>query len=150
MVRPSQKGLLSAQKKAKLLEMGRDIVQKLAEEFALRITSERQVVYILVELRKLLEKRGTLQSYRALELCCGWAAHSKLDRSSAREVTKLFDRYEAKHIAYVVTTTVGGGAADATRAQRCAPAAQVDPAPSRSTLLIRDQPPDCRPTGHNS
>jgi hypothetical protein len=77
--------------------MERDIVQKLTEEFAQQVASERQVVYILVELRKLLERKGSLQSYRALGLCCDWAAHPKLDRSSAQEITKLFDQYEEKY-----------------------------------------------------
>ena len=82
--------------RAKLLEVERDIVRKLTEEFALRITSERQVVYILVELRKLLEKNDTLQKYPALKLCCDWAAHPRLSFASAQNIMALFDRYEAR------------------------------------------------------
>jgi hypothetical protein len=77
--------------------MERDIVHKLTEELAQQIISERQAVYILVELRKLLEKNDTLNEYGALKLCCDWAAHPKLSRASAHAITKLFDEYEAKY-----------------------------------------------------
>jgi len=79
--------------------MERDIVYKLTQELDQEIVSERQVVYILVELRKLLEKRGLdkHERYRALMFCCDWAAHSKLSRESAKAITVLFDRYETKY-----------------------------------------------------
>jgi hypothetical protein len=81
----------------KLLEMERDIVCKLTAELEQQITSERQIVYILVELRKLLEKNNTLNQYRALKLCCDWAAHPRLSYASAQVITRLFDQYEAKY-----------------------------------------------------
>ena len=79
--------------------MERDIVYKLTQELTQPIVAERQVVYILVELRKLLEKKGMLKDvrYRVLRLCCDWTVHPKLDRDSAQEITELFDRYEAKY-----------------------------------------------------
>lgn len=77
--------------------MEHDIVQKLTAEFSQPITSERQVVYILVELRKLLEKKETLDHYRTLKTCCDWAVHPKLSFASAQAITKLFDEYEAKY-----------------------------------------------------
>jgi len=77
--------------------MHRDIVAKLTEEFSQPIGSERQVVYILVELRKLLELMGTLDNYETLKLCCDWAVHPKLDRQAAQRIVKLFDAYEAKN-----------------------------------------------------
>lgn len=78
--------------------MERDIAQKLRVELGQPITSERQVVYILVELRKLLEKNKTLDlpRYRALKTCCDWAAHPALSLASAQVITKLFDEYEAR------------------------------------------------------
>jgi hypothetical protein len=77
--------------------MERDIAVKLTKELDQPITSERQVVYILVELRKLLEKRDALDHYRNLKTCCDWAVHPKLNLASAQAITKLFDEYEAKH-----------------------------------------------------
>jgi hypothetical protein len=77
--------------------MQHDIVAKLTEEFSQPIGSERQVVYVLVELRKLLELKGTLDNYETLKLCCDWAVHPKLDRQSAQRIVKLVDAYEAKN-----------------------------------------------------
>lgn len=73
------------------------IVAKLTAEMSQPIGSERQVVYILVELRKLLELMGTLDKYQTLKLCCDWAVHPKLDRQAAQRIAKLFDEYEAKN-----------------------------------------------------
>jgi hypothetical protein len=72
------------------------MAHKLSQELGQTITSERQVVYILVELRKLLEKKGLLKEerFRALRFCCDWTVHSRLDRDTAKIITELFDRYE--------------------------------------------------------
>lgn len=76
-----------------------DIVRKLSNELAETITSESQVVYILVELRKLLERNALLKEerFRALRFCCDWTVHSKLDRDTAKMITELFDRYETMY-----------------------------------------------------
>lgn len=76
-----------------------DIVSKITHELDQPIHSERQVIYILVELRKLLESKGLDRDirYRALIFCCDWAVHPKLDRESARAITSLFDQYEASY-----------------------------------------------------
>lgn len=55
------------------------------------------MVYILVGIRKLLEKKDALDKYPHLKLCCDWAVHPKLDRKSAQNITMLFDQYEAKY-----------------------------------------------------
>jgi hypothetical protein len=77
--------------------MDRDIVSKLNHELGEPITSERQVVYILVELRKLLELKETLDDYWTLKLCCDWAVHPLLDRATAQVIVSRFDDYEAKY-----------------------------------------------------
>lgn len=63
-----------------------DIVAKLNREFDAEVVTERQVVYILVEARKLLERQGTLENFQAFKLCGDWAVHPKLNRSSAQVV----------------------------------------------------------------
>ena len=58
-----------------------DILAKLAEELRHDITSERQAVYALVELRKLMELNGDggeKSRYYALEFYCDWAVHPTL------------------------------------------------------------------------
>ena len=77
--------------------MKNDIVAKLNREFEAEIQSERQVVYILVETRKLLEQQNTLRDFGALRLCSDWAVHPKLDRSDAQAVLQHFDAYEIEY-----------------------------------------------------
>jgi len=74
-----------------------DIVTKLNREFAEHIASERQVVYILVEVRKLLEQQNVLQTFPTLRMCSNWAVHPKLNHSDAQLVLGYFDAYELEH-----------------------------------------------------
>ena len=76
-----------------------DIVSKITKELGQTIVSESQVVYILVEIRKLLELKGADKDahYRALIFCCDWAVHPKLNREPARAITQLFDQYETSY-----------------------------------------------------
>jgi len=73
-----------------------EIVAKLSDELEHEIQSERQVVYILVETRKLLERDKVLKTYRELKLCSDWAVHPKLCGPDAQEVLEHFDAYEAE------------------------------------------------------
>jgi hypothetical protein len=74
-----------------------DIVWKLNEELKAPIISERQVVYILVEIRKLLEIKKTIDDYWTLKLCCDWAVHPKMSYTTAQIIMKFFDAYEEKY-----------------------------------------------------
>lgn len=74
------------------------IVDKLNREFDANPASEAQVVYILVETRKLLEQQKTLKTFPAVKLCCDWAVHPKLTRSGAQDVLKLFDDFEVEYV----------------------------------------------------
>jgi hypothetical protein len=71
-----------------------DILAKLEAELRQAITSERQVVYILVELRKLIELNDDGAQYKALKFHCDWAAHSRLKGPPAQEIVRLFDKYQ--------------------------------------------------------
>lgn len=78
-------------------EMKPDIVSKLNAEFEQGITTERQeVVYLLVEARKLLENGQQLKRFPALSLCVDWAVHPALDRKPALAILNHFDVYEAE------------------------------------------------------
>ncbi|MGA2877035.1 MAG: hypothetical protein ABSE82_16075 [Nitrososphaerales archaeon] len=77
--------------------MKNDIAEKLNREFAQDIVSERQVVYILVEARKLLEQQVTLKTFPAFSLCSDWAVHPKLNRANAQFVLRHFDAYETEY-----------------------------------------------------
>jgi hypothetical protein len=77
--------------------MKAEIAAKLNRELKDEIVSERQVVYILVETRKLLEQQGVLHDFRALKLCSDWAVHPKLQGRDSQIVLKYFDAYEIEY-----------------------------------------------------
>ncbi|MBS1830894.1 MAG: hypothetical protein JST93_36715 [Acidobacteria bacterium] len=68
------------------------IIEKLRRELATEITTERQVVYLLAEVRKLLELRNEKSKYFALNFYCCWALHTKMDQSGAERIVKRFDQ----------------------------------------------------------
>ena len=68
-----------------------DIIDKLRAELDRGIGSEVQVVYLLVGIRKLIERDGLNEAYPALKFHCDWALHSKLDRAGARAILERFD-----------------------------------------------------------
>ena len=69
------------------------IINKLELELAEPMTTERQVVYFLVEIRKLLDKQGKKGDlrYSSLRLYCNWAAHIELSQRQASEIVKQVD-----------------------------------------------------------
>lgn len=70
------------------------IVDKLQIEFAEEITTERQVVYILVEIGKLLEHEKAKETYPTIRFYRDWIVHTKLDRSAlADDLVRQFDDY---------------------------------------------------------
>src|SRR6185503_7733424 len=77
-------------------EMKDALLGKLAKELNDSITSERQAVYILVLLRKLIELNGHKKDpkYFALNFYCSWAVHTKMSRDGALEIVKRFNRYQ--------------------------------------------------------
>jgi hypothetical protein len=71
------------------------LIEKLDRELREPIETERQVVYILVELRKLMERNSDAESYFALNFYWDWAVHTKLDRNGAARIVERFDKYQA-------------------------------------------------------
>src|SRR5438128_1875039 len=70
------------------------IVEKLRSELVQPISAERQVVYILVETRKLLEHMETEKDeFETLEFYCDWAMHVELSRRAARTLLAKVDSY---------------------------------------------------------
>jgi hypothetical protein len=72
------------------------IKQKLARALCEPINSEHQVVYILVEIRKVLEilKPSCNGDYFALSFYADWAVHACLDRAGARAIVQCFDTHQ--------------------------------------------------------
>jgi hypothetical protein len=69
------------------------IVQKLQDEFDIPIERESQVVYILVEVRKLFdsEPKEVKNKYVTLQFFCDWALHIKLRKRNAGLLLQPFD-----------------------------------------------------------
>jgi hypothetical protein len=80
-----------------------DIVEKLNRELYEPIRSERQVVYILVEARKLLEKEGVLEAFGDFKLCSDWAVHPRLRGPAAQQILAYFNAYKIEHAKSAVT-----------------------------------------------
>ena len=68
-----------------------DILYKLTTELNRGITTEVQVVYLLVGIRKLIERDKIEDQYPALKFHCDRALHSSMDRAAAKAVLKEFD-----------------------------------------------------------
>lgn len=71
-----------------------DILTKLAQALAQPVASEGQVVYIMVELRKLIEINGDGARFAALKFHCDWVAHPVLQGLQAQDIVRLFDKYQ--------------------------------------------------------
>lgn len=62
------------------------IVGKLRTQLQEKVVSECQVVYILVEIRKLLVLHNQRTAFDILNLHCNWAVHISLDRDAAQNL----------------------------------------------------------------
>lgn len=76
-----------------------DIIRKLEAELTTGIKTEVQAVYLLVQIRKLIERDQREKQYAMLKFHCDWALHSKMDRTSAKAILKLFDDAQVIRIA---------------------------------------------------
>jgi len=72
------------------------IVEKLDSALRKRITSEQQVVYVMVELRKLLELDEIKDRFEALIFHCDWVVHPRLTGKTASKVLDAFNE-NARH-----------------------------------------------------
>lgn len=70
------------------------IIEKLKRELQENITAERQVVYLLVEVRKLIESSQDGAKYKALKFCCDWVAHPVLKGTEAQNIVRQIDEFQ--------------------------------------------------------
>lgn len=62
-----------------------DLLSKLTGALAKPVRTECQVVYLMVELRKLMDRQDATQHYPVLRLFCDWTVHTNIDRNRAAE-----------------------------------------------------------------
>jgi len=67
------------------------IIAKLESLLAKGITTEAEVLYLIVEIRKLLEQQQAKKVYEYLTFHCDWAVHATLEGTTTQRILKLFD-----------------------------------------------------------
>lgn len=67
-----------------------DISQKISDQIVKGINTEAEAVYLMVQVRKLLEIYPS-DDYPHLNFHCDWALHPRMDRKPAQKILKLFD-----------------------------------------------------------
>jgi len=68
------------------------ILSKLSQALKADIATEAEVVHILVEVRKALERKKENKKYFGLDFYCSFALHTQMSRAGARRILKRFDR----------------------------------------------------------
>lgn len=86
------------------------ILEKIAREMQqLPLRSERQVVYLLVEIRKFVDQCNDQEraTFPNLKFFCNWVLHSKLDQKSSQkkiiELSSVFDMYDIHSQRFVLS-----------------------------------------------
>jgi len=69
-----------------------DILKKLRDMLTKGVETEADALYVLTEVRKVLEQQGFKKDYEYLTFHCDWAVHSKLTGPTAQKVLSCFDR----------------------------------------------------------
>ena len=72
--------------------MPEEIIRKLTAQLNKGITTEVQLVYLLVGIRKLIEADDQGAQYCNLKFYCDWVLHSELEGSGAQEILRAFDK----------------------------------------------------------
>jgi hypothetical protein len=67
------------------------ILRKLRGALAQDISTEGQVVYVLVEIRKLIERIDESRQYETLYFYCSWAVHTRMTKAVANDMLEKFD-----------------------------------------------------------
>jgi len=67
------------------------IIAKLKTLLAKGITSEAEALYLIVEIRKLLEQQQAKKQYEYLTFYCDWALHAALEGTTAQKILKQFE-----------------------------------------------------------
>ena len=71
------------------------IIEKLNGELQKDLTSESQVVYILVEIRKIINEHDKDEEFKypVLSFFCDWVVHTRMDRRSAASMLDAFQNF---------------------------------------------------------
>jgi hypothetical protein len=73
-----------------------EIIRKLTAELDAGIETEVQVVYLLVGIRKLMERDDRKNDFPSLLFHCDWVVHPQMDRAPARSLLRQFDELQGQ------------------------------------------------------
>jgi hypothetical protein len=75
------------------------IISKLRAELASSIDTEVRVVYLLANIRKILEQENSNDNFKYLKFHCNWALHSCLDRDQLAK--EILDNFNQIHVRFL-------------------------------------------------
>jgi len=67
------------------------LIEKIRRTLEKGIDSEPEAMYLLAEIRKVMELEKSQDSYEALYVHCCWAVHAQLTKEIARRIVRPFD-----------------------------------------------------------
>jgi hypothetical protein len=76
-----------------------ELLDKLRAQLDAGITTEPEVLFVLIKIRKLLETRTTGPKSPTLKFFCDWALHTSLDRGGALNIIMQFDKVMEPYLA---------------------------------------------------
>ncbi len=71
--------------------MENELVAKIERRLGAGILAEEDVVYLMVKIRKLLERKNLKAEYPVLLFYCDWSLHASMDRRGARDMLSTID-----------------------------------------------------------
>lgn len=73
------------------------LIRKIGRLLVQGITTEAETVYLLSEIRKLLEHDGIGRERYILKFWCDWCFHTRLQNPYAQQIISFFDKTSALH-----------------------------------------------------
>lgn len=84
-----------------------ELISKIERRLGGGITAEEDVVYLMVKIRKLLERKNLKAEYPVLLFYCDWSLHASMDRRGANEMLNAIDALVGSYLIRGDGTAVG-------------------------------------------
>lgn len=86
--------------------MADNLLVPLKEALARTIEQEKDVIQLLVEIRKVIEQSPTKDRYTQLKFFCDWPVHSNLKGTGAQKILNKYDAYLASKVLHNAPTAL--------------------------------------------
>lgn len=74
-----------------------ELVAKMHRRIEAGIGCEEDLLFLLVKMRKLLERKELMRDYPVLLFYCDWSVHARMDRQGAEQMLQLVDELIDRH-----------------------------------------------------